>query len=871
MKAIRMLLLLGTLWSVSDSHATPTAKVLSIPLDRPPTALLLTPTFYVTGTTSAVVSGVTGAGEVRVYDRFTGKLRRALRPSSPVLDGKFGWSLAQAGDQLLVGVPGANRVDVFSLASGAFLASLTPTGAVGDGAFGFAMEVEGPRVCIGANNDNSARGAVYVFDLKSRLQLHKLVAADAALGDSFGNSVACSGGLVVIGSPGDDHGAQFNGGSAYLFDAVLGTQISKFIASDMDSGRLYGLNVKLRGERAFVSAIKGNNERGAVSYVDAPNALEILQVLNPESKTDTGLFGYHMALDGNLLAVSNLRSEPNLPGHVRFFDSTSGLELGQIKRSDSSVLVQTPLTLSLQGNSLAAGPSVLLEDTVLQGAVYSDIASLHGTDLISAKGSPSLLPGVNIGSPLRASLSANGTSPFIASATGSATGGNKKQLYVFHAFSQILSGSNVSNLGVFKAFNQVTQNVNNAALLQLELSPAAGTAAKRQGLGAFGTFPLFVRTGEALGSNPNHIATQFHAIRQSSDSTNTSWGLIYRLKTVPNVLLSNQDSGARAAGSGNAEFWNHQEGEPAPTNPGDPVGPLFGEFVKRLSLNDAAAFTTALANAPVGTAQALFRRPLVGAVTCVARQGNTAEGTSGAVFSSFLSEIVSTSGLTVFRASLKGGAVTTSNNEGIWRKIGASPRSLVARKGGAVEGLPGAEWKKFLRYWALGNQIMILGQIKGSGINAANDTVLMLLQENDVWVRLLREGDLAAGCDDARIGSLQRVEVDPTSGRYAILTTLLGAAAKSNLALLVGGSLIGSPINESGRRLPHLLLRKGTLHQTGFSSLGAIRSLTIPGPIPEAAGASGIGEGRCVNGSGTVQVNIDYGATTQRFVKASLP
>jgi hypothetical protein len=152
-----------------------------------------------------------------------------------------------------------------------------------------------------------------------------------------------------------------------------------------------------------------------------------------------------------------------------------------------------------------------------------------------------------------------------------------------------------------------------------------------------------------------------------------------------------------------------------------------------------------------------------------------------------------------------------------------------------------------------------------------NDTVLMLLQENDVWLPLLREGDLASGCHDARIGHLQRVEVDPTSGRYAILTPLLGAAAKSNQALLVGGSLIGSPINQSGRRLPHLLLRKGTLHQTGVSNLGTIRSLTIPGPIPEPSGVSGIGEGRCVNGSGTVLVNINYGATTQRFVKASLP
>ena len=210
-------------------------------------------------------------------------------------------------------------------------------------------------------------------------------------------------------------------------------------------------------------------------------------------------------------------------------------------------------------------------------------------------------------------------------------------------------------------------------------------------------------------------------------------------------------------------------------------------------------------------------------------------------------------------------------NEGLWRKVGAGARELIARKGGAVNGLSGVVWKKFLRYWVVGNQVLVLGQIGGANVKSSNDTILMLLQENDVWLQVLREGDLAPGCNDARVGVFQRIELDPSSGRYGILVSLTGTSSASNQALLTGGTLVGSPVNQSGRRIPHLLMRKGAAHQVGFASLGTVRGMSLLSSPAEAPGASGIGEGRCVNASGEIMLELFYGGTVRQMVRVSLP
>jgi len=60
-------------------------------------------------------------------------------------------------------------------------------------------------------------GSAYVFDVATGQQLSKLTASDPGTDDSFGDSVAISGEIAIVGARHDDDGGS-NSGSAYLFD-----------------------------------------------------------------------------------------------------------------------------------------------------------------------------------------------------------------------------------------------------------------------------------------------------------------------------------------------------------------------------------------------------------------------------------------------------------------------------------------------------------------------------------------------------------------------------------------------------------------------------------------------------------------------------
>ena len=81
------------------------------------------------------------------------------------------------------------------------------------------MAISGDKVVVGAGqNDNpNNSGSAYIFtrNAGSWTQQPKLTAYDKAADDKFGNSVAVSGDVVVVGAFLDDDNAS-NSGSAYV-------------------------------------------------------------------------------------------------------------------------------------------------------------------------------------------------------------------------------------------------------------------------------------------------------------------------------------------------------------------------------------------------------------------------------------------------------------------------------------------------------------------------------------------------------------------------------------------------------------------------------------------------------------------------------
>ena len=81
----------------------------------------------------------------------------------------------------------------------------------------------------------------------------KLVASDGDLGDTFGHSIAMTGGIFAVGAPNDDDNG-IDSGAAYLIDAATGTELLKLSAEDGAAGDSFGYSIAMSGGIVAIGA-----------------------------------------------------------------------------------------------------------------------------------------------------------------------------------------------------------------------------------------------------------------------------------------------------------------------------------------------------------------------------------------------------------------------------------------------------------------------------------------------------------------------------------------------------------------------------------------------------------------------------------------
>ena len=156
---------------------------------------------------------------------------------------------------------------------------------------------------IGESGDKSKgidAGTVNVLDPKTGKRLRQLFASDASAYSEFGNSVAISGSVALIGANGESSLAS-GAGAAYLFDLNTGKQLFKLVAPDGAAGDQFGFSVSVDGNRALVGAVSHNN-RGAAYVFDVSSGAFLLKI-TADDAVDEDFFGFSVALSGNLAVV----------------------------------------------------------------------------------------------------------------------------------------------------------------------------------------------------------------------------------------------------------------------------------------------------------------------------------------------------------------------------------------------------------------------------------------------------------------------------------------------------------------------------------------------------------------------------------------
>lgn len=250
-------------------------------------------------TVETIVVGAPGAdgydGAAYVYEQVTGGWTETVKltPSAAdPLDGDvFGMSVAISAETVVVGSPRVlispgiayvyDRDQGGSGVWGETATLVAPDGATGDGFGGCqacsnssqGVSVSGHVAAVGAAMHNGGAGAVYLYrrdlggpDAWGHSQ--KLTASDAAPDDHFGESVALSGDLLVVGASGDDDWGT-ESGAAYVFERVgqdAWAQVAKLAPSSPGPGFRFGESVAIFGTRVVVGSPGWQFDTGA-AYV----------------------------------------------------------------------------------------------------------------------------------------------------------------------------------------------------------------------------------------------------------------------------------------------------------------------------------------------------------------------------------------------------------------------------------------------------------------------------------------------------------------------------------------------------------------------------------------------------------------------------
>ncbi len=247
--------------------------------------------------------------------------------------------------------------------------------------FGIAAAIDGGVAIIGSwKDDDTAEGSgsAYMFRNPGTgvwSQLDKLNAADAAMNDNFGASVAIGSNTAVIGAPFDD-----GRGSAYIFrDDGTGnwSQLDKLLAGDGALNDQFGVSVAISGNTAVVGANFDNGKIGSAYVFRDIGSGDWQQVTRLSSNDGTAgdEFGNSVAISGNTILVgAHFESNAGGPvaGAVYVFqdNGVAWIQVDKLMASDGSLSKQFGTSVALSSNSAIIGAIGDSTSGLQSGAAY---------------------------------------------------------------------------------------------------------------------------------------------------------------------------------------------------------------------------------------------------------------------------------------------------------------------------------------------------------------------------------------------------------------------------------------------------------------------------------------------------------------------
>jgi FG-GAP repeat len=318
------------------------------------------------------------SGSVFIFNAYTGEQIDKIFASDGEEDDYFGISIAIDNGVVAVGETGRTfaigEAYLFSDPVPLVREDLKLTASDGDTLDNFSrsIAIDDSIVAVGARRDDdngTNSGSAYLFDACTGTQITKLLPNDGAPDDEFGYSIAINNGIVAAGAWRDDDNGT-NSGSAYLFDASTSEQIAKLHPSDGAARDWFGRSISIANGIVAVGA-DGGDDSGSAYLFDASTGEQLSKLL-PADGTAGDKFGWSIAIANGVVAVGAYLDDDNgtNSGSAYLFDASTGVLIAKLLPSDGSANDRFGYSVAIANSIVAVGAYLDDDNGFGSGSAY---------------------------------------------------------------------------------------------------------------------------------------------------------------------------------------------------------------------------------------------------------------------------------------------------------------------------------------------------------------------------------------------------------------------------------------------------------------------------------------------------------------------
>ena len=242
--------------------------------------------------------------------------------------------------------------------------------------------------------DDVDSGSAFLFDALSGTELAKLIPSDGTVDDWFSFSLAIDDSIVVVGARNTD-GIVIRSESVYLFEAFTGLQIAKLFADDGAQYDSFGHSVAIENGLIAVGATgddDNGDHSGSVYLFSAITGVQIAK-LQPSDGRVSQVFGSSIAIDNGIIAIGASQDGDNGPnaGAAYLFNASTGAQMFKLLPNDGEAQDMFGNSIDIDNGIVVIGAAGDDDTGFAAGSAYlfnastgTQIAKLYASDGDSA-------------------------------------------------------------------------------------------------------------------------------------------------------------------------------------------------------------------------------------------------------------------------------------------------------------------------------------------------------------------------------------------------------------------------------------------------------------------------------------------------------